>query len=104
MRLGRVRRFLDDRDALALEQVRKARVFLEMRMIEFGDQLMLGSIPIVKDRRDDPARLDLLIETDPIEHFERGRMIGPGALNLIEKVVIPERLDQASPDALLRQR
>src|ERR1700680_3700183 len=75
-----------------------------MSVIELGDQLMLGSIPVMKDRRDDSAWLDLLIETDAIEHFERGRMIGPGARHLIEKVVVPKRLDQAGPDALLRQR
>src|SRR6202011_631058 len=104
MRLGDLQRFLDDLDALALEHVGKARVVLEMSMIELGDQLMLGSVPVMKDRRDDPARLDLLIKADPIEHFERGRMIGPGARNLIEKVVLPQRLDQDAPDALLRQR
>ena len=74
-----------------------------MNVVERGDQLVLVPIPIVEDGRDDPARLDLLVETDPIEHFERGRMVGAGARHLLEEVVVAERLDQRHRNVVLRQ-
>ena len=58
MRLGELERLLDDLDALALQHVGKARVVLEVDVIELGDQLVLVPIPVVEQRRDDAARLD----------------------------------------------
>src|SRR5262249_19167286 len=103
MRLRHLQRFLDDLDALALQNVGKASVVLEMDVVEGGDQLALVPVPIVKDWRDDPARLDLLIETDPIEHFERGGMIGAGPRHLLEEIVVAERLDQRHGDIVLSE-
>src|SRR4029434_7378229 len=62
MRLCHLERFLDDLDALALQNVGKAGVVLKMDVIERGDQLVLVPIPIVEDWRDDSARLDLRSE------------------------------------------
>jgi hypothetical protein len=93
MRLRHLQRFLDDLDALTLQNVGEARVVLEVNVVERGDQLVLVPVPVVKDRRDNPARLDLLVEPDPIEHFECGRVVGAGARHLLQKVVVAERLD-----------
>ena len=94
MRLGELERLLDDLDALALQHVGKARVVLEMDVIELGDQLVLVPIPVVEQRRDDAARLDHVVEADAIEQFQRGRMVGARARHLVEEIVVVERLDQ----------
>ena len=44
------------------------------------------------------------VKTDAVEHFQRGRMIGPGPRHLLEQVMIAQLLDQAHRDAGLRQR
>ena len=45
MRFRQLERFLDDLDALALQHIGKARVVLEVGVIECGDQLVLGAGP-----------------------------------------------------------
>ncbi len=104
MRLGHRQRLLDDLDALALQHIGKARVVLQMGMIEGGDQLAFVPVPVMKHRRDDAARLELLVEPDAVEHFERGRMVGAGARHLVEEIVVAERLDEADFQVGLRQR
>ena len=52
MRLGHLQRFLDDLDALALQHVGKARVVLEQRVIELGDQRVVLPVPVLEFRRD----------------------------------------------------
>src|SRR5215510_3044337 len=104
MRLRQRERFLHDLDALALQHIGKARVVFEMGVIELGDELVLAAVPIVEQRRDDAARLELLVETDPFEQLERGGMVGARARYLLEKIVVAERLDQADVHARLRQR
>ncbi len=104
VRLRHPHRLFDDLDALALQHVGEARVVLEVDVIERGDQLVLVPVPVVEQRRDDAARLELLVETDAVEHFQRGRVIGPGPRHLLEEVMIAQLLDQAHRDAGLRQR
>src|SRR3974390_2629969 len=94
-------RLLDDLDALALQHIGKARVVLEMAMIEFCDQLLPASVPIVEERRNDSARLDPAVKPDAVVEFERGRMIGARARHLLQEVVRTECLDQDHPDAFL---
>ena len=88
MRAGELERLLDDLDALALQHVGKARVVLEMRVIELGDELSVLPVPIVEQRRDDPARLELVVEADAVEEFQRRRMVGAGARNLFEEILL----------------
>ena len=104
MRLRHLERLLDDLDALALQHIGEAGVVLEMDMVEFGDQLLLVAVPVVKHRCDDPARLDPLVEADAVEHFQRRRMVGPRPRHLIEKIVLAQRLDHHDPHVRLRQR
>ena len=104
MRLGELERLLDDLDALALQHVGKAGVVLEVAVIELGDQLALVAVPVVEQRRDDAARLEPVVEADAVEQLEGGGMVGAGARHLLEEIVVAERLDQADPHALLRQR
>ena len=52
MRLRHLQRFFDDLDALALQHVGKARVVLEQRVIEFGDQRIVLPVPVLEFRRD----------------------------------------------------
>ncbi len=75
-----------------------------MGVVELGDQLALVAVPVVEQRRDDAARLELVVEPDAVEQLERRRMVGAGARHLLEEIVVAERLDQADPHALLRQR
>ena len=102
MRLGHLERLLDDLDALALQNVGKTRVVFQMDVIERGDQLAFMAVPVMKHRRDDAARLELLIKPEPVEHFQGGRMVGAGARHLFEEIIVAERLDQA--DLLIRLR
>ena len=104
MRLGHLQRFFDDLDALALQHIGKARVVLEQRVIELGDQRVVLPVPILKLRRDQAARLHLCVEPDAVEEFQRGRVVGAGARHLIEKIVVRHRLDQHDGNILLRQR
>jgi len=67
----------------------------QMGVVEFGDTLLLASIPIVEQRRDDAARRDARIEPDAVEQLQRRRMIGAGARHLFKEIVVPERLDDA---------
>src|SRR3974390_508431 len=94
-------RFLDDLDALALQHIGKARVVLEMAMIEFCDQLLLATVPIVEERRNDSERLDPAVKPDAVVELERGGMIGARARHLLQEVVCAECLDQDNPDTLL---
>ena len=103
VRLGELERLLDDLDALALQHVGKAGVVLEQAVVELGDPLALGAVPVVEQRRDDAARLELLVEADAVEQLERRRMIGAGARHLLEEIVVAQRLDQTDLDAVLRQ-
>ena len=91
MRLRHLQRFFDDLDALALEDIGKARVVLEQRVIEFGDQGIVLPIPILKLRRNQATRLIFGVEAD-VEEFQRGRMVGAGARHLIEEIVVRKRL------------
>ena len=99
MRLGELERFLDDLDALALQHIRKTGVVREMSVVELGDQLVVPPIAVVKQRRDDAARLEPAVEPDAVEQLERRGVIGSGARHLFEDVVVPERFDQADRDA-----
>ena len=103
MRLGKLERYLDDLDALALQHVGKPRVVLEVGVIKRGDQPALVTIPIVKQRGDDAARLELGVEADAVVKLEGCRMIGPGARHLLQEIVFAARLDEADRDILLRQ-
>ena len=102
MRLGELQRLLDDLDALALQDIGKRRVVLEMHVVELGDQLALVAVPVVEHRRDDAARLEHLVEADAIEQLQRRRMVGAGARHLLEEIVVAQRLDQRDLHALLR--
>ena len=104
MRLRHCQRFLDDLDALALQHVGKAGVFLEMDVIERGDELAMLAVPVMKNRRDDPARLDAPVQPDAVEHFKRRRMVASRPRYLIEKIMVAELLDQRDPHVRLRQR
>src|SRR5580704_1340532 len=103
MRLRHLERFLDDLDALALQNVRKARVVFQKRVIKGGYPLAFGTVPVMKFRRDDAARLELLIEPEPVEHFQRRRMIGAGAWHLFKKIILAQGLDETDLLARLRQ-
>ena len=103
MRLRHRQRLLDDLDALALQHVGKARVVLEMDVVELGDQLALVAVPVMEQRRHDAARLELVVEPERVEHFERRRMVGAGARHLLEEIVVAERLDEADRNLLLRE-
>ena len=102
--LASFERLLDDLDALALQDVGKPRVVLEMDVVEGGDQRILGAVPIVEHRRDDAARLELRVEPDAVVHLECRRMIGTGARHLLEEIILPERLDHDDRNIPLRQR
>ena len=104
MRLGHRERLFDDLDALALQHVGKSGVVFQMRVIERGDQLAFAAVPVMKHRRDDAARLELLVKPEPVEHFQRGGMIGAGARHLFEEIVVAQRFDQADFLVGLRQR
>ena len=95
MRLRQLERLLHDLDALALQDVGKPRVVLEVDVVECGDQRVLGTVPVVEHWGDDAARLELRVKPDAIVHLERRRMIGAGARHLLEEVVVAERLDHA---------
>ena len=88
MSLGELERFLDDLDALALQDVGKPRVVLEMDVVEGGDQRVLGAVPVVEHRRDDAARLELRVEPDAVVHLEGRGMIGAGARHLLEEIIL----------------
>ena len=104
MRLGHLERLFDDLDALALQHVGKTRVVLQMDVIEGGDQLAFMAVPVMKHRGDDAARLELLVKPEPVEHFQRGGMVGAGARHLLEEIIVAERFDQADFLVGLRQR
>src|SRR5271166_6896481 len=104
MRAGELERLFHDLDALALQHIGKARVVLEMAMIEFRDAFSLAAVPIVEQRGNDPTRLDLPVEPDAIVELQGCGMIGPRAGYLLEEVVLAERLDHDDADILLRQR
>ena len=103
MRLGHLERFLDDLDALALQHIGKARVVLEMAVVELGDQPVLAAVPVMNERRDDAARLELRVKSDPLVKLERRRMVGSRARELLEEIILAQRLDRAHLDARLRQ-
>ncbi len=104
MRLGELERLLDDLDTFALQHIGKPRVVLEMGVVELRDQLLVVPVPIVKQRRDDAARLELVVKTDAVEELQRRRMIGAGARHLLEEIVVVARFDQADRNVCLRQR
>ena len=58
----------------------------------------------MKHRRDDAARLELLVKPEPVEHFQGGGMIGAGARHLFEEIIVAQRLDEANFLVGLRQR
>src|SRR5262249_8869404 len=93
----------DDLDALALQHVGEAGVVLEMGVVERSDQLVLATVPVVKQRRDDAARLEPGVEADAVEHFQGRGMIRSRARHRLEGIIFAERLDQADLDAGLRQ-
>ena len=74
-----------------------------MDVIERGDQLAFVAIPVMKHRRDDAARLELLVKPEAVEHFQRCRMIGAGARHLLEEIIVAQRFDQADLQIRLRQ-
>src|SRR5215831_2466312 len=104
MHLRHPERFLDDLDALALEHVRKARVVLEMDVIERRDQLIGGAIPVMKNRRDDATRLELPVKPDAVIHLQGGRVIGARPWHLLEEIILSERLDNGDRYPLLGER
>ncbi len=65
--------------------------------------LCLVPVPVVEQRRDDAARLELAVEVDAVEELERRRMIGAGARHLLEEIVVVARFNQADAHVLLRQ-
>ena len=75
-----------------------------MSVVEGGDQLALGAVPVMKYGRNDPARLDLLVETNPVVHFQGRGMIGARPRNLFEEIVLAQGFDQTDRYVLLRQR
>src|SRR5262249_28747159 len=81
----------------------KARVVFQDRMIEFRDQLALRAVPVMKERRDDAARLEQFIEADLVIHLERRGMIRAGTRYLIEKILVRELLENRALDAVLRE-
>src|SRR5262249_56281257 len=103
MRLGQPERFLDDLDALALQHVGKARVVLKKAVIELGDQPVLAPVPVMDQRRDDAAWLELVVEADALEQLQGRRMVRSRARHLLEEMVFAQRFDQAHLHARLRQ-
>ncbi len=103
MRLRHRERLLDDLDALALQDVGKPRVVLEVDVIEGRDQLVVGAVPVMEHRRDDAARLEPPVEADAVEHLQRGGMVGAGPRHLLEEIVLAQRLDKRDRNVLLRQ-
>ncbi len=103
MRLREFERFLYDLNAFALQHVRKTRVLFEMGVIERGDQLVLATVPVMEQRRDDAARLELLVKADALEQLQRGGMVCARARYLFEEIVRAEHLDEAHLGARLRQ-
>ena len=103
MRLRHLHRLFDDFDALALQHVGKARVILEITVIERGDQLAFMAIPIMEHRRNDAARLELLVEPDAVEHFECGWVVCSRTRHLLEEIIVAESLDQTDFKVGLRQ-
>src|SRR5215471_472002 len=104
MRLRHLERFLDDLDALALEHVWKARVVLEMDVIERRDQLIGGAIPVMKHRRNDATRFKLPVKPDTVVHLQGGRVIGARPWHLLKEIILPERLDKGDRYPLLGER
>src|SRR5262249_30323653 len=103
VRLGQPERFLDNLDALALQHVGKERVVLEKSVIELSDQPVLAPIPVVDQRRDDAARLELVVEADALEQLQGCGMVRPRARYLFEEIVLAQRFDQADLHVRLRQ-
>ena len=103
MRLRERERFLHDLDPLALQHIGKTRIVREVAVIELGDQPVVVAVPIVEQRRDDAARLELVVEADAVEHFQGRGMVGSRARHLFEEIVLAQRLDQADAHARLRQ-
>src|SRR5580700_8376474 len=104
MRAGELERLFHDLDALALQHIGKARVVLEMAMIEFRDAFSLAAVPIVEQRGNDSTRLDLPVEPDAIVELQRRGMVGARARHLLQEIALAERLDHDDADILLRQR
>ena len=77
--------------------------FLEMDVIELGDQAGMLPVPVVELRRDDAARHELFIKSDAIEQFQRGRMIAARARHLVEELVVGKLLDQRDGNSVLRE-
>jgi hypothetical protein len=103
MRLHQLERFLDDLDALALQDVGETGIVLEVGVVERRDQLAFGAIPIMEQRGDDAAWFELVVKADALQQLQGRGMVGSGARHLFEKVVVAEGFDQTDRDALLRQ-
>jgi hypothetical protein len=98
--LGHGKGFLDDLDPLALQREGKARVVLQHSVIEFGDPFALFPVPVMKQRRDDAARLELFVEPDVVVHLERRWMVRTGARHLGEEPILGKLLDEGARNAL----
>src|SRR5258708_3422759 len=71
-----------------------------MDVVEFGNEFGFLAVPVMKQRRDDAARLKLLVKPDVVIHLQRRGVIGASARHLIEKILVRELLDQQARDAL----
>jgi hypothetical protein len=69
VRLRHRQRLLDDLDALALQDVWKARVVLQIGVIESCDEFAFMAVPVMKHWGDDSARLQFWVEPDAVIHF-----------------------------------
>src|SRR5262249_5049103 len=96
-------RLLDDLAALALQDVREARVVLERGVVELGEHFVADPVPVLELRGDEPARLHLFVETEIVEHLERGRMDAARSRLLVEKALRGQRLNHAAPQPAPRQ-
>src|SRR5262245_42099188 len=99
--LGHLEPFVHDLDSFALQHERKFRVVFENGMIEFRNPLALGSVPVMKQRRDDSARLQLLVKIDLVVHLQSCRMIGARARYLVEEIRVGQLLDDVTTHTIL---
>ena len=104
MSLCKLERLFHDLDALALQDIGKPGVVLEVSVVELRNQLAFAPVPIMKQRSNDAPRLKPGIETDAVEQFEGGGMVGAGARNLFEEIILAQGLDQCDLNACLRER
>src|ERR1700730_2429011 len=69
---------------LALHDVRIARVIFQQAKVELGDHLAGGAVPNAESRFDEATLRALLDQPQPLQHFQRRRVRGRGARQVVD--------------------